>query len=306
MRKLTFASIAMLGSFLLASTGIAQQQQTQQSPALKSQQSQSQQGQSAMGQQEPQSGQQLQWAQKSSDVLDKKIMSSDGKDLGKAKDLVIGKDGKIEYVIIASGGVLGIGSEHIAVPWDKIRSTGNVDQLMADVSQSEIQQLSGEKREQKTGSTKTARTDKGQQEQSMTLSSLDSERAKEFMGQKVVGKNDEELGKVKDLLTKEDGKPMYVVIQDESQKLHPVPAQIVRTNPKEKKMLSADLDKQAFMGSPSFDQSQLAQQQQWEPTVRSYYQQQQKPEMSQPSGAQPPSGDQGGRPQQPPLRSQDQ
>lgn len=306
MRKLTFASIAVLGIFLLASTGIAQQQQTQQSPALRSQQSQSQQGQSAMGQQESQSGQQLQWAQKSSDVLDKKIMSSDGKDLGKAKDLVIGKNGKIEYVIIASGGVLGIGSEHIAVPWDKIRSTGNVDELMADVSQSEIQHLSGEKREQKAGSTKTAGTDKGQQEQSMTFSSLNSERAKEFMGHKVVGKNSDELGKVKDLLTTQDGNPVYVVIQDERQKLHPVPARLVRTDPQDKKSLSVDLDKQAFMSSPSFDQSQLAQHQQWEPTVRSYYQQQQKPEMSRPSGAQTPSGDEGGRPQQPPLRSQDQ
>jgi hypothetical protein len=91
------------------------------------------------------------------------------------------------------------------------------------------------------------------------------------MDKKVVGMNGEELGKVTDMFTSQEGRPMYVVIQGDTDKLHPVPAQLVRTNPKDNS-LTADFDKQAFQGSPSFSEAQIAQQQQWEPEVRGYYQ----------------------------------
>ncbi len=266
MSRVAFVFVLMVAGLLLAANGMAQQQELQQSPALKSQQAH--QGQELQGA-EP--GQQLQWAQKASDIFDKKIISSDGKEIGTAKDLVIGKDGKIEYVILSTGGVFGIGSDKIAISWDKFRSTGNINQLVADVTQSDIERYAGKKMEGEKGSSQIAKKD-SQKKESMTLANVDAENARQFMGQKVVGKKNEELGKVKDLLTKEDNKPMYVVIQDESQRLHPVPAQLVRTSPNGQKILSADLDKQAFLSSPSFDQPQLPDQQQWEPSVRGYFQ----------------------------------
>jgi sporulation protein YlmC with PRC-barrel domain len=293
MKKITLLSIFLLVSFLPAANGFAQQQQQpRQSPALQPQQSP--QDQTQQEQQGSQSGQQLQWAQKSSDILDKKIISKDGKDLGTAEDLIIGKDGKIEYVILSTGGMFGIGGEKVAVPWDKVKSSPNVDQLTAEVTQAEIQKYSDGKKE----SGETARGDR--KESAMPLAQVDSERAKEFMDQKVMGKDGEELGKVTDLFTSQDGKPMYVVVQDESDKLHPVPAQLVRTNPGDKS-LSADFDKQAFQSSPSFDEAQISQQQ-WETEVRGYYQSGQSgrqqpppPGMGQSGQRQPPPGPPGGQ-----------
>ena len=295
MKKVIMVPILLMVSVLLAANVFALQQQSQQSQPMQSQESS--QGQSKQEQQASQSGQQLHWAQKSSDILDKKVMSKDGKELGKAEDLIIGEDGKIEYVILSSGGLLGIGGEKVAVPWDKIKSTPNVDQLRAEVNQSEVQKYTEGKKDsgEKGGSQKTAEGDR--KESAMPLAQLDSEQAREFLDQKIVGKDGEELGKVTDLFTSQEGRPMYVVVQDESDKLHPLPAQLVQANQKDKS-LSADLDKQAFQNSPSFDEAQITRQQQWEPKVRGYFQS--GLQGGQPGGQQPPSGMQPGREQQPP------
>jgi sporulation protein YlmC with PRC-barrel domain len=254
MKKRILMSVILLAGFLPASNAVAQQQQSPQEQGIQEQQT-------------AQPGR-LRWAQKSSDILDKKIVSNDGEELGTAKDFVIGRDGKIEYVILSVGGFLGIGGERIAVPWDKIRPTPNVDLLVADVSRSEIQwEPGGAGRGDMQQAAQTVR-----KEPHIPFAQMDSDRAREFMERTVVGKNGEELGKMKDLFASEKDRPLYVVVQDESNKLHPVPAQFIRTNPEDDKRLSADLDKKAFLSSPSFDEAQISEQQQWEPEVRSYYQ----------------------------------
>ncbi len=269
MKRLMLGYMFLLVSLLPAPNGFAQQQQSNEGQALRSKSAQDQGTQDALS---SQPGQQLRWAQKSSDILDKKIISRDGKELGTAKDLVIGRDVKIEYVILSVGGFLGIGGERVAVPWDKIRATPNVDQLLADVSPSEIQMhfAGKEKSEEadKGGSRKMAQVER--KESPVPLARLDSERAKEFMNQTMVGRNGEALGRVTDLFSSRDGRPLYVVVEAESKRLHPVPAQLVQADPEEKK-LSADFDRQAFQNSPSFDEAQISGQQ-WEPEVRGYYQ----------------------------------
>lgn len=296
MKNVIMVPILLLVSVLLAANVFAQQQRSQQRQPPQSQKSPE--GLTKQEQQPAQSGQgQLQWAQKSSDVLDKKIISKDGKELGTAEDLIIGKDGKIEYVILSTGGLLGIGGEKVAVPWDKIKSTPNVDQLRAEVNQSEVQKYTEGKKDSgdKGVSQKAAEGDR--KESAMPLAQLDSEQAREFLDRKIVGKDGEELGQVTDLFTSQEGRPMYVVVQDESDKLHPLPAQIVQANQKDKS-LSADLDKQAFQNSPSFDEAQITRQQQWEPKVRGYFQS--GLQGGQPGGQQTPPGMQPGRQQQPP------
>lgn len=307
MKKALGLSIFLLAGFLLAGNGFAQQQ-SQQDQKMRSQQQQVQM------QQQAGSGVQLPWAQKSSDVLDKKIVSRDGKELGTAEDLIIGKDGKIEYVILSTGGLLGIGEDKISVPWDKVRATPNVDQLIADVSQSEVQKYSEEKAD-KGGSRQTAQRE--QQASFMPFAQIESQRLREFMDQEVVGRDGEALGKVNDVFTDEQGRPMYVVVEGESERLHPVPAELLRAN-MEEKTISADFDKQAFQSSPGFDEAQISQQQQWEPKVRGYYEggragqsgqrqpmgmdrQQPPPRMDQGRSQQPPPGmGQSGRQQPPP------
>src|ERR1700761_9587465 len=53
------------------------------------------------------------------DTLDgNKVISSDGEDLGKVKDIMLDvRSGRIAYAVLSSGGFLGIGDKLLAIPW---------------------------------------------------------------------------------------------------------------------------------------------------------------------------------------------
>ncbi len=49
---------------------------------------------------------------------DNKVISSDGEDIGKIKDIMLDVgSGRIAYVVLSSGGFLGIGDKLLAIPW---------------------------------------------------------------------------------------------------------------------------------------------------------------------------------------------
>lgn len=55
-----------------------------------------------------------------------KVEGSDGKNLGKIRDLVIDpEDRDIEYAVLDFGGFLGMGDKYFAVPWDALNKTEN-------------------------------------------------------------------------------------------------------------------------------------------------------------------------------------
>jgi sporulation protein YlmC with PRC-barrel domain len=55
---------------------------------------------------------------RASDLEGKPLMSNDGREIGKVDGLVMdASSGRIALVIVTFGGVLGIGSEHVPVPW---------------------------------------------------------------------------------------------------------------------------------------------------------------------------------------------
>ena len=48
------------------------------------------------------------------------IYGPDDKSVGKISDMLVGKDGKIQYVVIGVGGFLGIGQKDVAIPFDQV------------------------------------------------------------------------------------------------------------------------------------------------------------------------------------------
>jgi sporulation protein YlmC with PRC-barrel domain len=60
--------------------------------------------------------------------------------LGSVSDVVLDPStGAITYAIVARGGFLGIGQEHVAVPWNQFRATPGLNTLVLDVTQNSIE-----------------------------------------------------------------------------------------------------------------------------------------------------------------------
>lgn len=72
---------------------------------------------------------------RSDDLLGSEVRTADNVALGSVDDIVMGpEDGKIAYLIVARGGIFGIGERHVAVPWDHFKITPNLNILVLDTS----------------------------------------------------------------------------------------------------------------------------------------------------------------------------
>jgi sporulation protein YlmC with PRC-barrel domain len=62
-----------------------------------------------------------------SDIYKTEILSSDNHRVGKFQDFVLESSGKVSYLILAHGGLLGIGEKMIPIPWDFVSKNAKFD-----------------------------------------------------------------------------------------------------------------------------------------------------------------------------------
>src|SRR5919109_5123586 len=71
---------------------------------------------------------------RASKIIGMDVENAKGEDLGEIKDLVIDFDkGQIAYVVIGSGGVLGVGDTLHAVPWKSLKLNDKMDKFVINV-----------------------------------------------------------------------------------------------------------------------------------------------------------------------------
>ena len=80
---------------------------------------------------------------KASELIGMKVQGSDGKNLGKIRDLVIAPDGAVRYAVLDFGGFLGIGDKYFAVPWDALQRTQNGKAIALDTTKRDLKQAPG-------------------------------------------------------------------------------------------------------------------------------------------------------------------
>ena len=74
-------------------------------------------------------------AYRSDDLLGSEVRTPDNVALGSVDDIVMGPEsGKIAYLVVARGGVFGIGERHVAVPWDHFKVSPNLNILVLETS----------------------------------------------------------------------------------------------------------------------------------------------------------------------------
>lgn len=69
-----------------------------------------------------------------SQVMNHEVENPDGVIIGTIEDMIAGKDGRIDYVILAHGGLLGIGERLVPIPWKAVKSLPTDDKLLVNIS----------------------------------------------------------------------------------------------------------------------------------------------------------------------------
>ncbi len=73
-----------------------------------------------------------------------RVKNPAGEDLGKAHDLMIDlQTGRVAYVVLSYGGVLGIGNKLFAVPWNAIRVDEDEKALIVNVDKQQLENAPG-------------------------------------------------------------------------------------------------------------------------------------------------------------------
>ena len=81
---------------------------------------------------------------KASNVIGMKVESTEGKSLGKIKDLVLDpEEGDVQYAVLDFGGFLGIKDKYFVVPWEVIHFTPNGKKILLDVSKRDLKNAPG-------------------------------------------------------------------------------------------------------------------------------------------------------------------
>lgn len=58
---------------------------------------------------------------KTGDVINVKVKSNDGEDLGKIEEIILDKiSGQVRYIVLSFGGLMGFGEKLFALPWKSI------------------------------------------------------------------------------------------------------------------------------------------------------------------------------------------
>ena len=81
-------------------------------------------------------------AVRAADMIGRSVQGSDGKPLGKVKDAVVdAQSGKIQKLVIASGGFLGIGAKNVAVEFDQVEISPEGGIVAKGLTQGDIDKM---------------------------------------------------------------------------------------------------------------------------------------------------------------------
>lgn len=76
---------------------------------------------------------------RASKIIGSTVYDVQNRNIGSVKDLVLGKDGKVDKVVVDVGSFLGMGGKYVAIPLSDIKTDNN--RLTLDRSKEQLQQM---------------------------------------------------------------------------------------------------------------------------------------------------------------------
>ena len=71
------------------------------------------------------------------EMIDSDVRGANGEEIGEVKDIIIGKDGKINHVVVEVGGFLEMGDQHIGVPWKDVTIGADMEYVQVPLKEIE-------------------------------------------------------------------------------------------------------------------------------------------------------------------------
>jgi sporulation protein YlmC with PRC-barrel domain len=72
-------------------------------------------------------------------IIGKAVISQKGEALGKIEDIVLSKEGCLDYMILAPGGLLKTGDRLIPVPWKAVTTGAQADTIIVAMDKSQLE-----------------------------------------------------------------------------------------------------------------------------------------------------------------------
>ena len=67
-------------------------------------------------------------------------VAADGRKVGKIENLLVSPNGRVDYVVLEWGGVLGLGQRQVAVPWKDVVLNADSSQATIDMTREQLEQ----------------------------------------------------------------------------------------------------------------------------------------------------------------------
>lgn len=74
------------------------------------------------------------------DITGTELRNPRDEQLGTVDDVLVAPDGTILYLIVSRGGFLGLGEEHVAIPWQGLQATPGLNTFVLDVDENVVEQ----------------------------------------------------------------------------------------------------------------------------------------------------------------------
>ncbi len=123
---------AMAVALLLTSGPLIAAEEGEETGASSAEESQATEGESTTGSAGTAAG------QEAVDIVGRDVLDQENERIGKVTNVLIGPEGRVDAVILSTGGVLGLGGSDYEVPWDQIAMSPDGQDVMVGVAKDDV------------------------------------------------------------------------------------------------------------------------------------------------------------------------